>query len=133
MREHLTMYKYAPEVPPQSKRKKTMNEASPSWSGLPDSVAVSCMARVSRLDQTALSLVSKKYRSLVTSPELCSTRSLIGCTEPSFFVCLRILPDPTPRWFVLTGSRRLRPVPSHPYQAPESSSFVVVNWGIYVM
>ncbi|KAG7623153.1 Kelch-type beta propeller [Arabidopsis suecica] len=98
------MYNYAPEVPPQSKRKKTMNEASPSWSGLPDSVA--------------------KYRSLVTSPELCSTRSLIGCTEPSFFVCLRILPDPTPRWFVLTGSRRLRPVPSHPYQAPESSSFV---------
>ncbi|CAL9228257.1 unnamed protein product [Arabidopsis halleri] len=133
MLELSTMSDYAHEVPPQNKRKKTMNEGSPSWSRLPDAMAVSCMARVSRLDQTALSLVSKKYRSLVTSPELCHARSLIGCTEPSFYVCLRILPDPTPRWFVLTRNRRLRPIPSHPYQAPESSSFVVVNWGIYVI
>ncbi|XP_010451022.1 PREDICTED: F-box/kelch-repeat protein SKIP6 [Camelina sativa] len=118
---------------PEVKRRKKMKEASPSWSGLPDEVAVSCLARVSRLDQAALSLVSKRHRTLVASPELCRTRSLIGCTEASFYVCLRILPDPTPRWFVLTGNRRLKPIPSHPCLAPESSSFVVVDWGIYVI
>ncbi|EOA18666.1 hypothetical protein CARUB_v10007242mg [Capsella rubella] len=122
------------EVQPHNKRRKKMNEeASPSWSGLPDEVVVSCMARVSRLDLAALSLVSKRHRTLVASPELCRTRSLIGCTEASLYVCLRILPDPTPRWFVLTGDRCLRPIPSHPCLATESSSFVVVDWGIYVI
>ncbi|KAL1188874.1 F-box/kelch-repeat protein SKIP6 [Cardamine amara subsp. amara] len=127
------MSSYAPEVPPQNKRMKKTKETFLLWSCLPDAVALSCVARVSRLDYTALSLVSKSHRSLVASPELCRTRSLIGCTEASFFVCLSILPDPTPRWFFLTRNRQLRPIPSNPYQAPESSSFVVVDWGIYVI
>ncbi|XP_010431680.1 PREDICTED: F-box/kelch-repeat protein SKIP6-like [Camelina sativa] len=117
-------------MPPQSKRRKMTT----SWSSLPDAVAVSCMARVSRLDHANLSLVSKRHRSLVLSHELCSARSLIGCTEASFYVCLRISPDPNPRWFILlTRTRRLAPIPSNPYQAPESSSFVVVDWGLYVI
>ncbi|XP_023633711.1 F-box/kelch-repeat protein At4g39550-like [Capsella rubella] len=66
------------EEPPHKMRKK--EEASSSlW--LPDDVVISCMARVSRLDHAALSLVSKSYRSLVASPEIYMTRSLMGLTE----------------------------------------------------
>ncbi|XP_010474571.1 PREDICTED: putative F-box/kelch-repeat protein At4g39600 [Camelina sativa] len=117
-------------MPPQSKRRKMTT----SWSSLPDAVAVSCMAPVSRLDHANLSLVSKRHRSLVLSHELCSARALIGCIEASFYVCLRISPDPNPRWFILlTRTRQLRPIPSNPNQAPESSSFVVVDWGLYMI
>uniref|UniRef100_A0A1J3FM48 F-box/kelch-repeat protein SKIP6 n=1 Tax=Noccaea caerulescens TaxID=107243 RepID=A0A1J3FM48_NOCCA len=118
-----------------AKRRKTTKEeeASPSWSSLPEAVALSCVARISKSDFKAVSLVSRRHRSLVASPELCRTRTLIGYTEPSFYVCLRIFPDPFPRWFILTGARRLRPIPSNLCQAPESSSFVVVDWGIYVI
>lgn len=111
-----TMSTYVSEVPPDNKtRKKTNEEASPSWSSLPDSVVLSCVARVSRLDHPTV------------SPELCRTRLLIGCTEPSFYVCLRIVPDPTPGWFILTRNRRLKSIPSNPYQPLESSSFMVVD------
>lgn len=126
----------ASKVSPQhKKRSKRTNkeEASPSWSSLPDAVALSCLARLTKSDHVAVSLVSKRHRSLVAAPELCITRWLIGCTEASQYVCLHIFPNPNPSWFVLTETRRLRPIPSNPYQAPESSSFVVVDWGIYVL
>ncbi|CAH2065347.1 unnamed protein product [Thlaspi arvense] len=131
IREETMMYNYN-----SKRRKKTKKAASPSWSSLPDAVAVSCLARVSKSDYKAVSLVSKRHRSLVASPELCHARTLIGCAEASFYVCLRVSPDPTTQWFVLTGARRrrrLRPIPSNPCQAPDSSSFVAVDWGIYVI
>ncbi|XP_006402964.2 F-box/kelch-repeat protein At4g39560 [Eutrema salsugineum] len=140
----MTMINYADEVPlPHLKRRKKKktnkrrtnktNKSSPSWSSLPDALALSCVARLTRQDYLALSLVSKSHRALVASPELVRARTLIGCTEPTFCVCLRIFPDLTPSWFFLNRNRRLRRIPSNPYQAPESSSFVVVDWGIYVI
>lgn len=130
----------APVVPPHNKRRKKTKEASPTWSGLsllPDAVALSCVARVSRFDHAALSLVSKSHRSLVASPQLRDLRWQMGCTNASLYVCLRILPVPTrlstPRWFILNPNRRLNPIPSNPYQAPDESSFVVVDGGIYVI
>ncbi|KAL0700714.1 hypothetical protein Bca4012_056836 [Brassica carinata] len=125
------MSNYASEESPPHKKRRN-EEASPLWSSLPDAVALSIMARLTRLDHAALSLVSKRHRSLVASPELCRTRSLISCTEATLYVCLNIMPDPNPSWFVLTHTRRLRPIPSNPYQPLKSSSFVVVDWGIYV-
>ncbi|KAG7540143.1 Kelch-type beta propeller [Arabidopsis thaliana x Arabidopsis arenosa] len=86
--------------------------------------------------------------SLVVSPELCRTRELMGCTEEYCYVCLSIPPDPTPRWFILrrggptlddaaavnnSVNQRLRPIPSHPCQPPESSSFVELDYGIYII
>ncbi|CAN7129348.1 unnamed protein product [Brassica rapa subsp. narinosa] len=122
------------ESRPQKKRRN--EKASPRWWwSLPDAVALSIVARLTRLDHAALSLVSKRHRSLVASPELCRARSLIGCTEASLYVCLNIMPDPNPSWFVLTRNRQLRQIPSNPYQPlrSSSSSFLVVDWGIYVI
>lgn len=131
---------YAPEVPPDSKRRKKTKEKEtyPSLSGLsllPDEIALRCVARVSRFDHAALSVVSKSHQSLVTSPELFFLRCKMGCFDASLYVCIQIFRDLHPRWFILTPNRRLNPlpIPLNPYQAPHSSSFVVVNGGIYVI
>ncbi|KAG7544845.1 Kelch repeat type 1 [Arabidopsis suecica] len=138
--------------PPHNKKQKKEASLSPSsslsWlSSLPHDVALNCLSRLSRFDSASLSLTSKSHRSLVVSPELCRTRELMGCTEEYCYVCLSIPPDPTPRWFILrrggptlddaainkSVNQRLRPILSHPYQPPESSSFVELDFGIYVI
>uniref|UniRef100_A0A1J3FTB6 F-box/kelch-repeat protein n=1 Tax=Noccaea caerulescens TaxID=107243 RepID=A0A1J3FTB6_NOCCA len=109
---------------------------------LPDVVVISCLARLSRLDQAALSLVSKSCRSLVASAEFKKTRSLMGCAEKYAYICLRMPPDPHPRWFVLrptlvaaTGKtvRQAHAIPSPPSQPPEGSAVVALDCGIYVV
>ncbi|CAL9238053.1 unnamed protein product [Arabidopsis halleri] len=68
---------------------------------LPEDLIVSILARVSRLYYPTLSLVSKRFRSLLTSPELYQTRSLLGRTENCLYVCLRFSrTDRIPRWFM---------------------------------
>ncbi|KAG7557571.1 F-box domain [Arabidopsis suecica] len=87
------------EEPVVKKKKKIKQSQIPS---LPDDVLVSCLARVSRLHYPILSLVSKNFRSLIASPELYKTRSLLGRTESCLYVCLRFPPDPyNQRWFTL--------------------------------
>ncbi|VVB10081.1 unnamed protein product [Arabis nemorensis] len=115
-------------------------DTSPSSSpllSLPDDVALNCLARVSRSDHGALSLATKSYGSLVASPDLYTTRSLMGLTETSVYVCMRAPPPgPNPRWYILCRrktSSDLIPIPSLPSQAQEASSVVVVDWGIYVI
>lgn len=125
-RDLLTMSK---EEPPHNKRRK---EASPSLDSLPDPVAISCLAGLSRSDHAALSLVSKSCRSLVVSPELYQTRSLMGHMEKYLYICLTMPPDQTPRWFIL-WKNRAHAIPSIPSQPPEESTVVVVDWGIYVI
>ncbi|CAL9228428.1 unnamed protein product [Arabidopsis halleri] len=125
--------------PPHKKRKTSPSPPDLSWSplsSLPDEMILSCLARVSRLDQAALSIVSKPYRSLMASPELYKTRSELGCAENCLYVCLLTPPDPTPRWFILRRGEtlnRLSPIPSLSSQSPEASSVVVMDWGIYVI
>ncbi|WZY86345.1 hypothetical protein YC2023_032729 [Brassica napus] len=50
---------------------------------LPEELILSCLVRVPRLYYPTLTLVSKSIRSLINSPELCKTRSLLACTENS--------------------------------------------------
>ncbi|CAH8273847.1 unnamed protein product [Arabidopsis lyrata] len=90
------------------KRRKTTKKPSPTPQSttpnpsLPDDLVLSCLARVSRLDYTTLSLVSKSFRSLVASPELYKIRSSLGRTEGCLYVCLQEKDsDPNPRWFTL--------------------------------
>ncbi|XP_023641239.1 putative F-box/kelch-repeat protein At3g24610 [Capsella rubella] len=76
------------EEPPQNNNKRRRKEASPSLlESLPDELAISCLARLSRLDLAALSLVSKSCRSFVLSPELCQMRSVMGYAEKYPYIC----------------------------------------------
>ncbi|KAL1220137.1 F-box/kelch-repeat protein [Cardamine amara subsp. amara] len=87
---------------------KKLKLSSPSQCGLsslPDEVVLSCVVRVSRWDQPSLFLASKSYRSLMVSPDLYDLRSLMGCTKNFNYLCLRIPPDPNPRWFVFSPKR----------------------------
>lgn len=117
------------------KKQKHDDEKLSSWfpiSSLPDEMTVSCLARVSRSDQAAVSMVCKSYRSLMASPELYKMRSLLNYVEHCLYVCLLTAPDPSPHWFVLRRGKPLL-IPSPPSQAPEASSVVVLDWGIYVI
>ncbi|CAN6886717.1 unnamed protein product, partial [Brassica oleracea] len=120
--------------PPPAKKMKVSPSSSGLWS-LPDEVAVNCLAQISRFDLAALAIASKIHRSLVSSPELLELRRRKGCTETCFYVCMRISPDPSrpPRWFILSPHHRLNPIPWNPSQASESSSYVAVDGGIYVL
>ncbi|CAG7868681.1 unnamed protein product [Brassica rapa] len=132
------MYNYAAAA---KRRKKETSPSSSSFDSLPDAVAISCLARVSRLDQAALSAVSKRFRSLVVSPEFYKTRSLMGHAEKCVYVCLGLPPHIIPRWFVLhptldpaTGKtvKRAQPIPFFPSQPREGSAVVSLDGSIYV-
>ncbi|KAF2614490.1 hypothetical protein F2Q70_00009767 [Brassica cretica] len=71
---------------PEKRTSKKKKEPSPNPS-LPDDFLLSCFARISTLYYPSLSLVSKSFRSLLTSPELYKVRSLSDQTE----CCLYIL------------------------------------------
>ncbi|CAN7092063.1 unnamed protein product [Brassica rapa subsp. narinosa] len=70
---------------------------------LPDDLLLNCLARVSRLYYPILSLVSKKFRSLIASLELYQTRTLLGHSESCLYVYLGFSNDSKldPRWFTL--------------------------------
>ncbi|CAL9223718.1 unnamed protein product [Arabidopsis halleri] len=55
---------------------------------LPDDIIVEILAHVSRWDYPTLSLVSKHFRSLVSSSELYARRSLLGYTEACIYSVL---------------------------------------------
>ncbi|CAH8389448.1 unnamed protein product [Eruca vesicaria subsp. sativa] len=57
---------------------------------LPHDVMVGILARVSRFDYPTLSLVCKRFRSIVTSPEIFTRRSLLGRTEHCLYVVLSL-------------------------------------------
>ncbi|CAL9232526.1 unnamed protein product, partial [Arabidopsis halleri] len=65
---------------------------------LPDDLLLNCLARVSRLYYPILSLVSKRFRSLVASPELYEIRKLLGRTENCLYVCLSSTSRSDPHW-----------------------------------
>ncbi|CAL9226137.1 unnamed protein product [Arabidopsis halleri] len=77
---------------------------------LPDDILLNCLARVSRLYYPTLSLVSKRFRSLLASTELYETRKLLGSTESCPYVSLMFPGSSKPRWFTL--SRGPAPIPN---------------------
>ncbi|KAL0887133.1 hypothetical protein Bca101_011116 [Brassica carinata] len=68
---------------------------------LPRELIFSCLARVPKLFYPTLTLVSKSFRSLINSPELYKTRSLLACTESCLYVCIRFQHELNTHWFTL--------------------------------
>ncbi|XP_020874991.1 F-box/kelch-repeat protein At5g48990 [Arabidopsis lyrata subsp. lyrata] len=85
---------------PPWKKKKPSKDPTPNPS-IPYDLIVSILARVSRSYYPKLSLVSKSFRSILASPELYQTRTLLGKTETFLYVCLRFPDEANPRWFTL--------------------------------
>ncbi|ESQ38271.1 hypothetical protein EUTSA_v10028720mg [Eutrema salsugineum] len=86
---------------PEKKKRKTTT-TTPNPPVLPDDLLVSIFARISRLYYPTLSLVSKSFRWLLSSPELYETRSLLGRSESCLYVCLQNYPsESNHRWFTL--------------------------------
>lgn len=117
---------------------KSSESPSPprSLMSLPHDVVLNCLARNTRSYHPVLSLVSKSFRSLVASPELEATRSLMGNPEKLLYVCLRLKNNPS--WFVLSPGpkQKLIPIPSYPNfpcQHPNSSTVVSVGSEIYLI
>ncbi|CAA7051885.1 unnamed protein product [Microthlaspi erraticum] len=151
----MTMWISAAEEPARKRGKKSPSSSSPpSLSSLPDEVVLSCVARTSRSDRAALSLVSRGYRSLAASPDLYKTRSRMGLTETYTYVCMRSCLDQNPRWYILRrgeSENRLvriqvpfceRSILTLPqtdermmtHALPtEGSTVVALDWGIYVI
>ncbi|CAG7885982.1 unnamed protein product [Brassica rapa] len=127
---------------------KKMTTQSPEISilSLPYDLLLNCLARVSRLYYPTLSLVSKKFRSVVASPDLYEARSLLHRTESCLYLCLRYDRD-YPRnldtyWFVLcrkpnrtvtdrSSGHLFIPVPSPQLRPARSMSLVAVGSNIY--
>ncbi|CAH8302971.1 unnamed protein product [Eruca vesicaria subsp. sativa] len=85
------------EVEP-TKKKKTVPEP---FSSLPDELTENILARVSRWKYPSLSLVSKRFHSLLSSKEIYKTRSQIGATETCVYVWLKLPDHPCASWFSL--------------------------------
>ncbi|EOA18481.1 hypothetical protein CARUB_v10007028mg [Capsella rubella] len=115
----------------------------PSLTSLPNEIIVNCLARISKSYYPSLSLVSKTFRSLISSQELYAARSQLGTTEIyCLYIFLRFstipFAEPTRRWFRLratpnpnlTDGRRNLFVPSFNY-LPYSNSNVTIGPKIY--
>ncbi|CAA7018304.1 unnamed protein product [Microthlaspi erraticum] len=81
----------------QGKRSKTSSAVYLSY--LPDDLLLNCLSRVSRSYYSTVSLVCKRFHSLVTSLELPNNRALIG--RSCLYLCFRLISEPEPCWFTL--------------------------------
>ncbi|CAN6864466.1 unnamed protein product [Brassica oleracea] len=89
--------------PPHNKKMKQTEHTSISILSLPDDLLINCLARVSRLYHHFLSRVSKRFRSIIASPELYATRSRLNRTEKCIYLYLRFPFDPKTYWLTLSG------------------------------
>ncbi|CAH8383114.1 unnamed protein product [Eruca vesicaria subsp. sativa] len=96
---------------------------------LPEDIALDILARVPRRDYPRLSLVSKLFRSLVSSPEIYARRSSLGCTEHSLYVVLGVYKGDV-NLYTRIG-HRLVLIPGLPAM-PSFGCFVAVGTRLYV-
>ncbi|CAH8359203.1 unnamed protein product [Eruca vesicaria subsp. sativa] len=103
---------------------------------LPEDIIINILVRVSRCHYPTLSLVSKHFRSLITSPYIYTIRSLSGCTEHLVYVVLYNRDNKDYRLYTLYRNAngknsRLVLIPWLP-AVPKRGSFVAVGSKIYV-
>ncbi|CAH2071108.1 unnamed protein product [Thlaspi arvense] len=100
---------------------------------LPYDLIVDIVARVPSCYYPKISLVTKSFQSLVTSPELYTRRSLLGCTEHCLYLVLYI--DNECRLCILrrkVNRNRLVIIGSPPLMVPHEK-YVAVGSKIYVV
>lgn len=90
------------ELPENEKEKMSSSSQTISFSSLPDEIIENILARISKWTYPNLSLVSKRFFTLLSSPQLYTTRSLIGTTEPCLYICLDSFSHPCPEWYTLS-------------------------------
>ncbi|XP_027077473.1 F-box/kelch-repeat protein SKIP6-like isoform X1 [Coffea arabica] len=105
---------------------------------LPDDVSINCLSRIPRYYYPKLSLVSRSWRSAITSSALFTTRSLLHTTQTSLYLNLRI--NYSFHWYTLLSNCHSRkipqkpifPLPRIPFQ-PVGPAFAVLGPKIYVI
>ncbi|KAJ4884185.1 F-box/kelch-repeat protein [Raphanus sativus] len=114
-------------------KKKQLPSSSPIKS-LPEDIVVDILARVSACDYPRASLVSKYFRSLVSSREIYARRSSLGCTEHFFYVVHYDTDNRHDCLYTLRGKEkpkglvRISGLPD----MPRDGSYVAVGSRIYV-
>ncbi|XP_010451130.1 PREDICTED: F-box/kelch-repeat protein At5g39560-like [Camelina sativa] len=89
------------ETQKETKKNKNKSPHQPlTFLSLPDEIIENILARISKWNYPNLSLVSKRFLSILSSPQIYTTRSNIGTSEPCLYFCLE-LPDQSPEWYTL--------------------------------
>ncbi|XVF15072.1 hypothetical protein REPUB_Repub09cG0117800 [Reevesia pubescens] len=108
---------------------------------LPDDLALNIIARIPRCYHPTLSLVSKTLKSLISSPLLYTTRSLLNSSQHFLYVSLRLPTTPSPRFYTLHLNPNNRSSPKYtlipltliPSSSLVGSAFAVIGHKIYVL
>ncbi|XP_017981877.1 PREDICTED: F-box/kelch-repeat protein SKIP6 [Theobroma cacao] len=108
---------------------------------LPDDVALNIIARVPRCYHPILSLVSKSMRSLISSPLLYTTRTLLKSSQHFLYISLRLPTSPVLRFYTLyqnptkpeSPRNILVPLPLIPSTSLVGSAFAALGHKIYVL
>ncbi|CAH8309032.1 unnamed protein product [Eruca vesicaria subsp. sativa] len=91
---------------------------------LPNDLVLNCLARVSRLYYPTLSIVSKRFPSLLASVELYQTRDLLDRTESCLYVCLGLASYyGRQRWFTLCRRPNSSKKVLVPITSPDSPTY----------
>ncbi|AEE86996.1 F-box/kelch-repeat protein [Arabidopsis thaliana] len=112
---------------------------------LPEEIVVDIVARVPRCYYPTLSQVSRRFRSLVASPEIYKRRSFFGCTEQCLYIAISKDQTSDIHWFTLcrkpngqqfsgttASDHRLVHIPTLP-PMPMHGSYVGIGSNIFVM
>ncbi|PON31736.1 F-box domain containing protein [Parasponia andersonii] len=110
-------------------------------SGLPDDVSLNVLARVPRCCHPILAAVSKRIRSVVTSPDLFAIRSCLNCAGDQIYLIADEGTQTPTEWFVVqrkpggnVNGPILAPIPSGPLMyRPDTSAYAVAGVKIYVL
>ncbi|KAL1225958.1 F-box/kelch-repeat protein [Cardamine amara subsp. amara] len=98
---------------------------------LPDELIIDIIARVPISNYPTISLVSRRFRSTIASPELYRRRSLLQCTEHCLYALLYNSQTRDYRWYIRRRNGFVL-IPSLP-PMPAHGSFVSVGSKIYVL
>ncbi|PNT27750.1 hypothetical protein POPTR_007G081100v4 [Populus trichocarpa] len=102
---------------------------------LPNDIALNILARIPRSYHPRLTLVSKPFRSILSSPLLYTTRSLLNTSQHFLYLSLRIPTTTSLQWFTLYPDQTKNSlIPLTPAPSPlVGSAFAAVGPKIYVI